>query len=476
MGNIYVADSENHVIDLIPAYEYYAGTISHFAGLSGTPGSADGVGSAARFNQPTGLAVDSAGNVIVADTFNHTIRKITPSGVVSTLAGWVDRLGNTDGTGPSAQFYQPRGLALAPDGSFIVADTGNDLIRRVTQAGVVTTLGGLPAQAGVNTYAALGSNARFSYPLGVAVTSSGLIHVSNVLGNVISLGTVGPSLTFQANGATVPTVGGAVNFGSVAAGASQPIVIGVFDTGVTTFSNLAVSIDGPQAGDFAASGVIPRVTPQGLLFFTVTFTPSATGLRFATLHFTSAGGGINDVDFTLVGFGAGSSLPQIDYVTIFSSNLNPRLATNENGITIKFHLTQSASSVYVYSPRVPGPPPLYIPATPEGGNYYEVSFSVQPEQIPGGLIAFRIDVFDGSGNVVSQASQTTDGSSVLFDYYPPYVPPPPAEQIFIPLGGEYATLPDFRGTVTPSDPSEYSRSCRSPRRGSKWRMAITACS
>ena len=82
-GNVYVADYGNHTIRKVTP----AGVVTTLAGLAGSPGSADGTGSAARFNVPTGVAVDSAGNVYVADSDNHTIRKITPGGVVSTLAG-----------------------------------------------------------------------------------------------------------------------------------------------------------------------------------------------------------------------------------------------------------------------------------------------------------------------------------------------------------------------------------------------------
>ena len=103
---MYIADTFNHTIRKITP----GGVVSTLAGLAGNTGSADGTGSAARFNSPRGVAVDSAGNVYVGDTNNHTIRMITPGGVVTTLAGWPGRVGSTDATGNVARFNQPGGL------------------------------------------------------------------------------------------------------------------------------------------------------------------------------------------------------------------------------------------------------------------------------------------------------------------------------------------------------------------------------
>src|SRR5712675_1171564 len=92
-------------------------------------GSADGTGSAARFSQPSGVATDSSGNVYVADSYNHTIRKITPAGVVTTLAGLAGITGSADGTGSAARFSHPWGMATDSSGNVYVADSFNDTIR-----------------------------------------------------------------------------------------------------------------------------------------------------------------------------------------------------------------------------------------------------------------------------------------------------------------------------------------------------------
>src|SRR5205823_779233 len=110
-------------------------TITTRAGNAGQ-GSTDGSGSAARFYSPGGVAVDSAGNIYVADTANHAIRKITSGGVVSTLAGLAGVSGSNDGTNSGARFNQPQGIAVDVNGILYVADTGNHTIRKLTPGGV----------------------------------------------------------------------------------------------------------------------------------------------------------------------------------------------------------------------------------------------------------------------------------------------------------------------------------------------------
>src|ERR1700687_4809656 len=168
-GNVYVADSGNHTIRKVTA----AGVVSTVAGLAGPSGSADGAGSAARFNSPFGVAVDGSGNVYVADTFNHTIRKVTTAGVVSTLAGLAGTSGSADGTGSTARFRFPNSVAAdsnSGSGNVYVADTNNHTIRKITTAGVVSTLAGLAGTSG--SADGSGSAARFNSPTGVAVDGS----------------------------------------------------------------------------------------------------------------------------------------------------------------------------------------------------------------------------------------------------------------------------------------------------------------
>ena len=176
-GNVYVADKENRTIrKVMPVGTNWV--VTTLAGLAGNAGSADGTGGVARFNHPTGVAADSAGNVYVADTENHTIRMVTPLGTVTTLAGLAGSPGSADGTGSVARFDTPYGLTVDKLGSVYVADTFNHTIRRVTPAGVVTTLAGLTDFFG-NSADGTGSAARFSVPYGVVVDSAGNVFVAD---------------------------------------------------------------------------------------------------------------------------------------------------------------------------------------------------------------------------------------------------------------------------------------------------------
>jgi sugar lactone lactonase YvrE len=165
-GNIYVSDYSNHLIRKVTP----AGVVTTFAG-SGTPGSANGTGTAASFNFPGGLAIDASGNLYLADSANHTIRKITPGAVVTTLAGSAGQSGATNNTGSLARFNNPLGVAVDGSGNIVVADTANQTIRRITPGGVVTTIAGLAGSAGSAN--GTGTAARFTHPFGVAVDASG---------------------------------------------------------------------------------------------------------------------------------------------------------------------------------------------------------------------------------------------------------------------------------------------------------------
>jgi sugar lactone lactonase YvrE len=172
-GNIYVTDGGNGTIRKITP----AGIVTTLAGTAGVRGSMDGTGAAARFDSPIGIATDSAGNVCVADVSNNNIRKITPAGMVSTLAGMAGTRGSTDGTGAAARFYGPLDLATDSVGNVYVAEYENKTIRKITPAGVVTTLAGMPGVRGSTD--GTGSAARFYEPEGLAVDSAGNVYVAD---------------------------------------------------------------------------------------------------------------------------------------------------------------------------------------------------------------------------------------------------------------------------------------------------------
>jgi sugar lactone lactonase YvrE len=178
-GNLYVADELNNTLRKL-VRDGTNWVVTTLAGLAGNAGNADGSGTAARFNDPAGVAVDLAGNLYVADQGNHTIRKVAPQGtnwVVATLAGLAGHWGSVDGTGSEARFNYPSGLAVDGSGNVYVADFGNCALRRITPAGAVATVAGLAGTSGAADGTA--GAARFSLPLGVALDSAGNAYVSD---------------------------------------------------------------------------------------------------------------------------------------------------------------------------------------------------------------------------------------------------------------------------------------------------------
>ncbi|TXH20733.1 MAG: hypothetical protein E6Q95_05195 [Chitinophagaceae bacterium] len=255
-GNIYVADVNNHSIRKITP----SGAVTTLAG-NGSPGYVDGNGASAQFNSPYGLTVDAAGNIYVADTENHRIRKIDPSGNVTTIAGsgiWgildgtlsnarfympssvaIDEItgklyvtdfaghdvrvidiatdnvsilagaGNgvngqyADGVGTSARFYHPTCIVLGPDGFLYVADEDNHCIRKIDKSnGTVTTFSGLGQTAGsANGTSGSGGTARFNYPRSIAFDAAGNMMVAGYVGlNIRKIDGSGNVTTFAGTG------------------------------------------------------------------------------------------------------------------------------------------------------------------------------------------------------------------------------------------------------------------------------------
>ena len=180
VGNVYVADTANNVIRKITP----EGIVSTLAGLAGNHGSTDDRGDKARFWAPFGIAVDPAGNVYVADTANNAIRKITPEGKVTTLAGSAGHPGNADGIASKAQFRNPWDVAVDGSGNVFVADMSNDTIRKITPTGLVSTLAGQAGESGEAE--GYGNSARFNHPYAVAVDRArNIIYVSDSANNAI---------------------------------------------------------------------------------------------------------------------------------------------------------------------------------------------------------------------------------------------------------------------------------------------------
>lgn len=195
-GNVYVTDMHNHAVrKILPD-----GTVTTLAGKLGEKGFADGPSNQARFNKPEDVAVDEQGNVYVADTYNYTIRKITPYGHVSTLAGKAGEAGYTDGLRSEARFDKPIGIAVDAYSNLYVADAnydgpevGNCVVRKITPKGQVRTIAGQPGQTGPDDGSA--TQARFHKFTGIDVTPDGFIYIADTEADTIRRITPGGHVT-----------------------------------------------------------------------------------------------------------------------------------------------------------------------------------------------------------------------------------------------------------------------------------------
>ena len=169
-GNIYASDlAHNIILEIKPD-----GTSGVFAG-SGAKSSTDGKGTAASFNQPVGLAIDASGNIFVADQGSDEIRKVAPDGTVITIAGNGSK-GAVNATGTNASFFNPAGVAVDATGNLYIGDSGNYLIRKITPDGSASTLAGSGTAGALD---GLGTAASFYGPQGLAIDASGNIFVAD---------------------------------------------------------------------------------------------------------------------------------------------------------------------------------------------------------------------------------------------------------------------------------------------------------
>jgi hypothetical protein len=225
-GNVYVADTHNHIIRKVAPN----GDVTTFAGTTGSPGDTDANGTSASFDNPYGVALDGSGNLYVADGENNKIRKIAPNGDVTTLAG-SGSYGSMDGNGTSASFKTPYGVAVDGSGNVYVADANNRKIRKIAPNGDVTTLAG---SGNAGSMDGNGTSASFVLPFGITVDGLGNAYVADGFGNTIR--------KIAPNG-DVTTIAGSVSF-------SNPFGIVVDDSG-----NVYVSE--------TTSNKIRKITPNG---------------------------------------------------------------------------------------------------------------------------------------------------------------------------------------------------------------------
>ncbi|HJW44544.1 MAG TPA: hypothetical protein VJ463_08805 [Geothrix sp.] len=306
-GNLFVSDIATNTIRKISP----AGQVSTFAGTTGQSGNKDGNGLTASFDHPSGLACDASGSVFVADENNHTIRRISSDGVVSTFAGSPGVLGSTDGQGAAARFTYPTALAVGPSGSIYVADSGSATVRKITPAGEVSTLAGDARYPGDKDD--VGSAAQFNRITGIACDSTETIYVTTASGTVRAItstgavSTLGGSAHVYGHRDGARAAAGFENLGPIAVGMSGSLIVGdayclrkISPAGeVVTLAGIpgtSGSWDGPlgvarfsgpetmamnAAGDlfvYDAAGTIRQIKPSGLVS-TVAGTPGWYGIR-----------------------------------------------------------------------------------------------------------------------------------------------------------------------------------------------------
>jgi len=278
---------------------------------------------------PEGVAVDSAGNLYVADTGNDVIRKITPAGSGSTLAGRVGKSGAADGTGAAALFFQPAAVALDKAGNLYVADSDNDTIRMVTPGGLVTTLGGMPGNAG--SVDGTGSSARFNYPLGAAVDGEDNLYVTDSENDTIRRGlrivaTELPTIATQPQDQTIAS-------GSIA---TLSVVATANSTYQWTFDGVAIS--GATASSYSISNA--QLLNSGVYEVTVTNAAGSVTSNSAFLTVTIPAGTLSldlqPSSFTTV---PGSTFVlSVSATGTVSSGAKIRATSGSSGVTYQWYV------------------------------------------------------------------------------------------------------------------------------------------
>jgi uncharacterized repeat protein (TIGR03803 family) len=336
MGNVFVADTDNYTIRKVTP----AGIVTTLAGQASVRGRADGATTAAQFNGPSGLAMDAAGNLYVADTLNHTLRKITPSGVVSTFAGTAGAAGSADGTGTAARFFGLQGLAADGGGNLFVADTNNQIIRKVDlSTGAVTTVAGLAGASG--SVDAPGSLARFFYPSAVAVDGAGNLYVAdtdnNIIRQITPAGVVSTIAGQPGAGGSVDGVGTVARFNhpsGIAADSSGNLYIADTDNQTVRlgYSSAALAITTqPQSQTVTAAS-------------NVQFSVTASGRPAPAYQWYLNGAAISGATNSTLSLANAQATNAGDY-TVVVSNTSGSVTSNRATLTVSAITASAAASV-----------------------------------------------------------------------------------------------------------------------------------
>jgi len=408
-GNVYVADASNCTIRKVTT----SGMVTTLAGTPRTEGSADGTGSAALFNFPTGVAVDSAGNVYVADLGNSTIRKVTSSGVVTTLAGSPGASGSADGTGSAARFYNPAGVAVDGTGNVYVADTNNNTIRKVTSDGVVTTLAG--SSLAIGHADGTGSAALFYNPGSVAVDSAGNVYVADTQNNTIRWGNIAsPTVTSAttSNGvygqdfSYMATSSGALNYytasglpAGISINPATGLISGTIVGNAGTYSVTLGAVNGAGPGSKTLSLVVSGTTPGAPSGVSVVL-----GNGQATVSFTAP---TDTGGYSITGFTVTATPSSGSPVTATGTSSPITVAGLTNGVAYAFTVAATNSA------GTGSPSPSTAKAAPESPP----TITTQPQSVSvpaGGSAVFSV-LATGAGLTYQWAfngTALTDGNGI----------------------------------------------------------------
>lgn len=249
------------------------GTVSPVAGANEQQGAADGNAAMARFRAPAATAIDRAGNLYITDAGNSTLRRVSPDGSVVTIAGLAGQSGSADGQGVTARFRGPGGVAVDGGGGLYVADSGNHTVRRVSPQGDVTTLAGAPAQPGFAD--GPGSEARLFLPSGVAVDAKGVIYVAERGCDRFEM-TIAGALCPPA-GHTIRRIDPAGNVTTLAGAPGVPGTVDGIGAAARFYLPSALTIDARGHLYVIESGnAIRRITPEGEVSTISPATPTAS--------------------------------------------------------------------------------------------------------------------------------------------------------------------------------------------------------
>lgn len=325
-GYIYVSDfASNDILKITPA-----GVVSVFAG-SGTAGNTDGTGTAASFNSPGGLVIDKSGNIYVADQLNNSIRMITPAGVVKTIAG-SGIAGSNNGPGMTASFNNPDGLTIDKQGNGYIADTKNNLIRKVAPDGTVTTFAGSGAAGKSDGFK---TAASFNYPTGIAIDATdNLFVVDNKNHSIRKITPAGDVTTFAGTGSPgyADGIGPAASF-NFPVGLTFDVNGNLFITDYANYQIRKITLTGYS---------IDKPVPAGLVFNPQTgaITGTPTAISPAT-------------DYTITAHNAGGSSSTVVNIQVSLTTLKPSIITFPPlGDAVQNLITLNASSTNKETPLI----------------------------------------------------------------------------------------------------------------------------